>query len=36
MSFMNSYKEVDRSSISKCAQTLVTSPNINLYYKIKK
>ena len=36
MSFMNSYKEVDRNSISKCAQTLVTSPNINLYYKIKK
>ena len=36
MSFMNSYKEVDRNSISKCAQSLKTSPNINLYYKIKK
>ena len=36
MSYMNSHQTVDSNSISECANSLLTSPNINLYYKIKK
>ncbi len=36
LTYMNSFKQVNKKNIYESAQYLISSPHINLYYKVKK